>query len=673
MVRFATGFALFLSAALFVGACGSGGQTTRSSPPSDSSASIVARVAGTPISLAIFEAEYAESVGGRDSARADSAAAYRTFLEQYVNYRLKVQAARDAGYDTLASVQKEAAAYRATAAAPRLMRQEVYEPLVRTLYERRQQAVEVSHILVRVAPDAPPSDTMQAYRTLQSIADSLDRGASFAALAYRNSDDPSARKEGARGYRGRLGYIQAGQIVAPFEKRMYALPPGSVSGVFRTQYGYHLLKVHDKRAAQPPIQLAHIMLRPEGDSTQVRRRLDSIRTAIQTGSVSFAQAAQRYSQDQQSASEGGSLGRIESPQSLPPAFRQGVASIRGVGGLSDIVRSRFGYHILKLTGRDKRPSYEEAYDTLKKQIEGQPRVEQRKAQFARQVRREVGASVDTTALLRVANIASLDTVGRPLLSVLNRSSDRTRAVATLGDSSYTIGQLGRHTMQVDGGARQPIGSILNDFLQKKAFEYAQGRLERRSPSFKATMQEYRDGLILFRYMQDSVWTAAARDTAALRQYYRDHQQQYRAPSRVRTLLLRAPSDTLLAPYPPAQPDTTVLGNIVGRAEQDSLVRVDTAMVTRDAPEAYRPALTMEDGAAHGPIDESGDALLLLRDRRLSPRSTPFSEARSRVIQDYRDHYEQEMMDRLRQRYQVATYPSRLQHAFSDAPHTTDAP
>ena len=656
-----------LCAGLLLTGC-SGGETA-SSPDeigtrSGQDRTVVATYGDSTLTLAGFEDAYANA-NDVSTPATDSVAAYQEFLQQYVNFRLKVRAAREAGLDTLPSVQREVRTYREKMARPKVMRAEVYEPLARDLYERRQQEVDVSHILRRVPPDAPPKDTLAAYRTMQAIADSVERGVPFDALAYRNSEDPSAQKKGQRGYRGRIGYIRAGQIVKPFEDRMYKTPPDSVSDIFRTRFGYHILKVHGRRAAQPPIRLSHIMVRASGDSTQPRRLLDSLRTEIVQNGAQFDTLAKEYSEDRRSAQKGGDLGKVESVQSLPPSFRSAVPQLDSVGAVSDVVKSRFGYHLIKLTDREEPPSFDDAYQDLKEQVSGRPRVDRQKAQFASRVRSENGTTVDTSRILEAVGVASADTLSRVLLPAVQRDSAATPPVATLGDSTFTLDQLARHVMQADGGAQMSIADVIEDFLNEKAIQYATATLEERDPSFAATMKEYREGLLVFQFMQDSVWAAAASDTAGLRRHFRQKRDQYRFPERVRTVVIRAAADSLLRRYQRDPTDTNPLSPLVEQARADSLVTADTIMVTDASPEVYRRVLSEADGATVGPVTQDGDALLLLRDTRLPPRRKTFEEARSSVVRDYQERYEEQVLSRLRRRYDVKTYPERLRRAYAD--------
>jgi len=655
LLRNAIGLLLLAGACAACSGLQGTGETDTENPQSAPENTVVARYASTAITLTELDSAFAASVGGRENAADSSLSAYRDFLDQYVNYRLKVRAARDAGLDTLSSIQNDVHSYRQELARPRLMREEVYEPVVRDLYERRKQAVDVSHILIRTRSG---QDTASAYRTIQKIADSLDQGAPFADLAFRNSDDPSARKQGSRGYRGRLGYIRAGQIVASFERRMYALDPGEISDVFRTKYGYHILKVHDRRLAQPPVRLAHILRRSRGESGGARQYLDSLRTKIVDGEISFSDAAKKHSQHRKSAPKGGSLGQVK-PQGLPSSLRAAVANLDSVGSVSGVVQSRFGHHLLKLTGRQDQKSFDEAYDALKKKVSGQPRVKRRKTTLARDVRAAEGVTVDTTRLLEAVGASSVDSPARPLLSLTDSAAATSLPVATLGDSTYTLGQMRHHLTQTDGGAQMTIGELTDSFLNEKAIQYAVTRRTRRDPSLAQEIKKYREGALLFRYMQDSVWTAAARDTGGLRATYRQHKDQYRFPKRVRTLTLRAPSDSLLHSYQNAHEAGRPLRATMDAAAEDSLVSADTVFVTDRSAEVYQSVRSIDDSASVGPTAQDDEWLLMIRDTHLPPRTKTFEEARSSILREYQQAYEQKVIRRLRDRYTAETYPERL--------------
>jgi len=106
------------------------------------------------------------------------------------------------------------------------------------------EAVRASHILIRVAPDADEAAKAKARSEAESVLQQLQSGGDFAALAKEHSQDASA----AQG--GDLDFFSRGQMVPPFETAAFALKAGEVSDVVETQFGLHIIKVTDRRAAR---------------------------------------------------------------------------------------------------------------------------------------------------------------------------------------------------------------------------------------------------------------------------------------------------------------------------------------------------------------------------------------------------------------------------------------
>lgn len=645
------------------------------SSSSPSSPVILAFYADTALTLNEFEQRYARSVGGRAEAADDSMAAYRDFLARYVNYRLKVRAMRQAGLDQDSAFQQEVRDYRLRMARPRLMCRRVLDPIIHTLHERRQEEVDVSHILIRVPPNAPPKDTLAAYHRIAALIDSLEQGADFGQLAEQYSQDPSAQQKGAPGYRGHLGYLTAGRTVKPFEDHMYQTPVGELSPIIRTRFGYHVLKVHDRRPRRPDIRVSHIMIRPQGrtaqDSAEARHLTQTLRDSIQQGTP-FAALARRHSDDRPSAQKGGDLGFIRSGQSLPPAFKAAAFDLRDIGSVSDVVETRYGFHLIKLTDRKTLPTYEEAYEDLKKLATRLPRSDSAERALALDIRHRYGLTVDTTAL-RQALPGGLDAPVQTLHPDSLTPATAHRSVARLGDTHYTLGDLARFaTENATSNSQQAIGALLDDFLNDAALDYGAARLEKRDDEFHLLMQEYREGLLIFQFMQDSVWNAAAHATDSLRARYTAHPERYRFSERARIVSLSSRADSLLRPFANALDAGTPVDTILARARRTPIVAVDTTHVpldtSADTTSVYRRALHVREGGYVGPIPDQNRSLLLIRDKRLPARQKTFEEARTTLVEEYQTAVEQRLIERLRQRYRVRTFPDRLRHAFAASPH-----
>lgn len=126
----------------------------------------------------------------------------------------------------------------------------VSEPEIRAFYDKnldnfkRDEAVKASHILIGVNDKTSADDRKKAREKAEKLQKELAGGADFAALAKGNSTCPSSQQGGD------LGFFGKGQMVPPFEKAAFALKPGEISDVVETQFGYHIIKLTEKKPAE---------------------------------------------------------------------------------------------------------------------------------------------------------------------------------------------------------------------------------------------------------------------------------------------------------------------------------------------------------------------------------------------------------------------------------------
>jgi peptidyl-prolyl cis-trans isomerase C len=120
---------------------------------------------------------------------------------------------------------------------------------------KQGEAVRASHILVHVPADAPADARVAARGRLQDLLKQVQGGADFAALAQKHSDDPGSAARG-----GDLGFFGRGQMVPAFEQAAFGLKPGQLSGIIETPFGYHVIKVAERR---PPRDVPLEEARPQ--------------------------------------------------------------------------------------------------------------------------------------------------------------------------------------------------------------------------------------------------------------------------------------------------------------------------------------------------------------------------------------------------------------------------
>ncbi len=232
----------------------------------------------------------------------------------------------------------------------KMMNVSVNRSEVEAFYERNKdqlpqvpQQTDLAHILVEIAPDE------EAQETAKALADSLFTlliiGEEFADLAMEYSDDAAS---GAKG--GLLGATERGDLVPAYEEVAYALEEGEISEPVLSRFGYHIIKLNWRRGEK--INTSHILIKLAPSQTDEQRALQKItriRESIINTDTTFSEAANLYSDDDETASIGGDLG-VYDQNALPDDFRFIVKELEE-GDISNPFKSRFGYQILHLKER----------------------------------------------------------------------------------------------------------------------------------------------------------------------------------------------------------------------------------------------------------------------------------------------------------------------------------
>lgn len=655
------------------------GSIAESYPPN-----IVAVYLDQTLTIDQFEVEYARAVGGREEALKDSLPELEDFLNRYVDFRLKVVEARQAGYDKDSTILSELSTYRASFARPYLMDKNILDPLVQTVYERSSQIVDVSHILKAAREDALPADTLRAYNAIVAVRDSIMNGSDFGLMAYKESDDQSARSEGApSGFLGRLGNWGAGNLVEPFETYMYTTPVGEVSPVFRTKFGYHVLKVHNRQPTVQDVRVSHIMTQPQGntsaDSAAAKAKLAELKTKIDAGE-SFRLLASQESDHVSSRGSGGDLGFLQyTNYQVDPAFREAAFSLE-LNEVTDVVESAFGYHLITITERREPKSFEEQREELKAKVSKMPRAKDAERILANDLIAQYGLAVDTTALVEALSFTQPDSVLIKLRQDEYPTSLNAVAPLTIGDSTFELSHMVsfakanqvRRMLTYEDQADE----LINGWWVDAAISYEATMLEKRDAEFARIMKEFSDGLLLFRLMEDSVWAKAAQDSMALAAYYEANNERYTFPGRTRILEFYSRTDSILQDVTGRLDAGTRVNTLIEEIAQDSLsqIEVDTIRVEGATQSVYDRALSIAEGQHSEMVSYRNGRVLLYRDEQEAPRKKTFDEARSEVLSDYQLEVEAALVARLRQKYDAHVFPERLLSAFTvlPAPSATSA-
>lgn len=525
------------------------------------------------------------------------------YLELYTNFRLKVLEAEQKGLDTTQAFKRELEGYRQQLAQPYLTEKSVTDQLVREAYDRMSQEVNASHILIRVAPDATPPDTLAAYQKVEKIRQQVQGGADFGELARTQSEDPSA-KENA----GKLGYFTAMQMVYPFETAAYNTPVGQVSTPIRTRFGYHLIKVNDKRAAQGEIKVAHLMIRmtanaPKADSLTARKKIDELYSRLKKGE-NWDKLVAQFSEDAGSAANGGELPPFGTGRMIP-SFEEAAFKLQQPGDLAAPVQTPYGWHVIKLLEKQPLAKFADVEATLKGKVAKDSRSELNKAAFLKRVRQEdqfvemptaktyVLSRADTALVAGRYQYVAPPTTGKPAKGAVSDQA----ALFTIKGKPYLVKDFLTFVQQNQRprpGA-QPLFAmqqLYDQYVEQSLTEFEKNSLETKYEDYRMLVKEYRDGILLFQLMDEKVWSKAIEDSVGLRKYFADNQAKYQWDERVQGTVVSAATPALLA-----------------RAQKE--LKNGRFPVTKNVPKtvAFRPGTAALAKAGLAALDETGQRLL----------------------------------------------------------------
>ncbi len=468
-----------------------------------------------------------------------------SYLDLFINFKLKVEKAKELGYDTTSTFTNEFETYRKQLASPYLTETKVKENLIREAFQRMQYEVRAAHILVRLPDNPSPGDTIAAYNKILELRQKAESGEDFFQLAKQYSEDPSAANNN-----GDLGYFSVLQMVYPFENAAYDTPLGEISEIIRTKFGYHILKILDKRPSKGKVKVAHILLRtpPDGtDSAQVANKIFEIYDQLVSGE-DWNTLCKLYSEDTRTRDNGGSLPFLANGQ-IDPQFADVAFSIKEIGQISDPFLTRYGWHILKLEERQEIGDFESAKEELEPKVRRDSRSALNEQTMLHQLKEKLNYKPDQTSLDYAFSRADS--------SLLNGAWRFNEKQVSLNDTLFTIvgtyfsiNDFFKYAMKNQRVRRNltPVSymqALYEDFLYQCLLEAEMNNLEENNDEFRNLVNEYYEGILLFEIMEDMVWTKASQDSLGLQQFFEENRDQFVWNERVSATIYSASGQPII--------------------------------------------------------------------------------------------------------------------------------
>lgn len=621
---------------------------------------VILTVAGEDITKSEFLNVYQKN---NMSGEALDQKSLKEYMDLYINFRLKVKEAEDLGLDTVKAFKDELAGYRKQLAQPYLIDDKMNESLLKEAYNRKTEDIRASHILVKVDRNATPQDTLAAYKKTMNLRKRALKGEGFGLLAAEYSDDLSARDrevEGRKfnGNHGDLGYFTVFDMVYPFETGAFNTPEGEISMPVRSDFGYHLIKVTDRKPAMGRVQVAHILIKvPENasaaDSTLIQQKTTDLYNRIVNGE-DFARIAEQNSDDKSTSSKGGVLPWFGSNKMIPE-FIKAVSSIKNLNDVTPPFISPYGWHIVKLIDRKEIGSYEDNLNELKQSLTRSDRAKKSEEALVNRIKQEYKFTENSKNLQQIYKIVT-DTIFTAGWEVPDNEK-LNKTLFTIGRRSFSQKDFANYLEKSQRRqAKQSIESYVNDklntYINTSLVDFEDSMLESKYPEFKALVKEYRDGILLFELTDQKVWSKAVKDTTGLEAFYERNKNNYmwdqrldaaiysldtinqELSNRLRKAIKKGISDTeILEQF---NNDSVILLTI----EQRKYSQGDNAMIDSIEWQKGLSPEILDDGMVH----------IIMVHKVLAPEPRHLDEARGIITADYQNYLEKEWIKQLRSKY-----------------------
>lgn len=578
------------------------------------------------------------------------------YLNLYINFKLKVREARQRGIDTTASFLKEYNAYKEELKKPYLPEGKIIDSLVKITYSRLQEEVRVSHVLIMTKPEAEPSDTLQAYNKALEIKNRAQAGEEFGSLAALYSEEPNANTS-----KGDLGYFTALQMVYPFENAAYASEKGDIVGPVHTRFGYHVLKIEDRKPTRGEVEVAHIMIRttPGQDEKKPKDLIFEIHDQL-SGGVAWNDLCKQYSEDPNSKNSGGKLRPFGvGAMASVPAFDRVAFSLRNPGDISDPIQTQYGWHIIKLEKKIPLPSFEEMATSLKSRVARDERVQTSRQALMQKLKKDFSCTEYNETKTKVFSLAD-STLTKGKWKVPSGYSFGKEELVSFNSRSVNAQDFLVYVQKNQRATTQTptkyIELLYNTFVEKVIGDMLEAQIIKTHPDFEMLLKEYYEGILLFDIMEKEVWKKANEDSAGQANYFEVNAKKYIAEERAASIIYTSGTVETIVMVKKfvEQGDTLGLQKLLNSKE----VRKEEGLYQKEerpvfAKIEWKPGLYS--------VENNRLYYLVNVQKIVPPGQLTFSEARASVISDYQDNLEKEWLIQLRKKFPVKINEKEKQH------------
>jgi len=575
------------------------------------------------------------------------------YLDLFIDYKLKITEAYAQGLDKNQQYIKEFKKYEDQLAKKYIYDKRIVSKLVEEAYDRSLEEINAEHILVLSNLNDSPNDTLKAYNKIKEAHIKALKGENFTSLVIEYSEEPGAKKS-----KGKLGYFTAFQMVYPFENTAYNTNVGEISEITRTSFGYHIIKINDRRKKKPKINVSHIMIFSNNDkkAEDPEERINELYAMIMQGEP-FENIAKQFSEDKNTGVKGGQLKTFGPGDLKAPKFENAAYSIKNEGEIIAPIQSAFGWHIIRLNEKFSIPSFEEQKDDIEKKVKGGARALIVTQAINNKIIKKYGFKEGESYISYFNNYVN-DSILSRKWTYSSIPLTENQILFTIGDHDVTYTDYAEYLRDNQKTIKKYANkeSLLIDmyvrFKNETLKNYFKERLEVENKEYATIINDYRNGLLVYDVMNKNIWQIAKIDSTGLKNYYEKTKNNYNWKKRldvdiysssdeittkqVQTLLMRGEESATIK----KQINSDGKINIIAVSD---IFEIDQS----ELPEGLIPVKGVSDIKLN-----DGFYVVVNIKEVIEPTLKEFDEVRGTVISDFQTEIEKKWMQSLRDKYEV---------------------
>lgn len=433
------------------------------------------------------------------------------YLQLYINYKLKLSEAYSRELHKNDNYKKELKKYTKQLESTFLTDKVTEEKLLLEAYERTKYEVNVSHVLIRIGEDN--NDTIDVYNNILKLRNPLLKNHIDSLIKNHHNGKDLIVED--------LGYFSVFKMIYKFENVAYNTKIGEVSMPFRSRFGYHIIKVIDKRNSLGEVNAAHIMAykNKPGSKEKIYNLYDSIRKGS-----NFESLAKKYSEDKNTSFKGGRLNPFSSGQLNSIEFENMAFSLNKPNEISSPVETKLGWHIIKLYSKNKLKPIGDMKSILSNKIKRSSRSSIISDSFYSMLLDRYNLNYENKNLEYFVSIIN-DSWEIPdnieednfLIKIYNKTYNFQDFATYLEENKSSIKTKSKEDI---------VFSLYKDFINNNLLEIYKYNLEDENLDYKYILKEYKEGLLLFDLMQEKIWNVASSDSINIKEFYQSNKSKY---------------------------------------------------------------------------------------------------------------------------------------------------